>query len=70
MQQNVSKFDEEFIKRYHEDSDKGCNFEVDVEYPTNLHDLNNDLPFLPERKKINKCEKIVCSLCDKKILFI
>ena len=26
--------------------------EVDVEYPKNLHDLHNGLPFLPERIKI------------------
>ena len=65
MEQNVSKFDEEFIKHYH-----GCNFEVDVEYPTNLRDLHNDLPFLLERMKTNKCEKLVCNLCDKKLLFI
>ena len=25
---------------------------LDVKYPQNLHDLHNDLPFLPERTKI------------------
>ena len=29
--------------------------EVDVEYPKNLLSLHSDLPFLPERKKIRKC---------------
>ena len=44
---------------------------VDVEYPKNLHDLHSDLPFLPERKKIYKCNKLVCNLYDKKaVLFI
>ena len=26
--------------------------------------MHNDLPFLPERIKINKCSKLVCSLYD------
>ena len=54
---NVSKIDEDFIKNYDEDSDKGYILEVDVKYPKNLHDLH--LPFLPKRMKINKCSKLV-----------
>ena len=63
---NVSKIDEDFIKNYDEDSDKGYIIEVDVKYQKNLHDLHSDLPFLPERMKINKCNKLVCNLYDKK----
>ena len=63
---NVSKIDEDFIKNYDEDSDKGYILEVDLEYPKNLHDLHSDLPFLPERMKIDKCSKLVCNLYDKK----
>ena len=67
----VSKIDEDFIKNYAEDSDKGYILQVDVEYPKNLHDLHSDLPFLPERIKIDKCNKLVCSLYHKKtMLFI
>ena len=39
--------------------------EVDVEYPKKLHDWHSDLPFLPERMKINKFSKLVCCLYDK-----
>ena len=60
------KFNEEFIKNYDEDSDKGYILEVDVEHPKDLHNLHSDLPFLPERMKINKCNKLVCCLHDKK----
>ena len=63
---NTSKIDEEFIKNYDEDSDKGYILEVDVKYPRKLHDLHSDLPFLPKRIKIDKCKKLVCNLCNKK----
>ena len=56
---NVSKFDENFIKNYDENSDKGFILELDIEYPKYLHDLHCDLSFLPERMKINKCSKLV-----------
>ena len=45
----ISKFNEDFIKNYDEDSDKGYILEVDVEYLKTLHDLHSDLPFLPEK---------------------
>ena len=57
---------EEFIKNYNENDKKGYILEVDVKYPKKLHDLHSDLPFLPERMKINKCKKLICNLCDKK----
>ena len=63
--EDVSKIGEDFIKNYDENSDKGYIIEVDVEYPKNLHDLHSDLPFLPERIKINKCNKVVCNLYGK-----
>ena len=65
MEKNVLKFNEDFIKNYDEDSDKGYIFAVVVEYSKNLHDLHSDLPFLPERMKINKCNKLVCNFYDK-----
>ena len=59
------KFNEEFIRNYDEDSDKGYILEVDVEYPQNINYLYCDLSFLPGRMKINKCSKLVCKLYDK-----
>ena len=61
----LSKFNEDFIKNYDENSDKGYFLEVDVEYPKNLFNLHCDLPFLPERKKIKKCKKLVCNIHNK-----
>ena len=68
MENNVSKFNEEFIKNYDEDSSKAYILEVNVEYPKDLHNLHSDLPFLSERMKIKKCNKFVCNLYD--MLFI
>ena len=60
--EDLPKIDEYFIKNYNKDSDKGYILEVDVEYPKNLYDLHSDLPFLPERIKIDKCNKLVSNL--------
>ena len=65
---DLSKFDEKFIKSYDESSDKGYILEVDVEYPKNLHKLHSDLPFLPERMKIEKVKRLVCTIEDKKTM--
>ena len=64
--ENVSEIDEDVIKNYDEDSEKGYILEVDVKYPKNLHDFHSDLLFLPERIKIDKCNKLVCNLYDRK----
>ena len=62
----LSKFDECIIKIYDENSDKGYFLDVDVEYPKNLFSIHSNLPFLPERKKMKKCNKLVCDFHDKK----
>ena len=61
-----NEINEEFIKHYDENSDKGYNLEVYIKYPRKLHDLHSDLPFLPKRMKIDKCKKLVCNLRNKK----
>ena len=48
-----------------ENSDKGCIPEVNVEYLKSLCKLHSDLPFLPERKKVKKFDKLVCTVQDK-----
>ena len=63
---DVSEIDEELIRNYDENSDKGHILEVDVKYPKKLHDLHSDLAFLPKRMKIDKCKKLVCNLRNKK----
>ena len=43
----------------------GYFLEVDVEYPKKLFDSHKDLPFLPERKELEKVEKLLYSIEDK-----
>ena len=61
----LSKFNEDFIKKWYENSDIGCFLEVDVEYPKKLTNLRKDLLFLSERKNIGKVDRLICSIEDK-----
>ena len=63
--EEISQFNEDFIKKYNEESDEGYFLEVDVQYPEKLHELYNDLPFLPERMKIKKVKKLVTNYMIK-----
>ena len=52
--EETSQFNKSLIKSYNEDSDTGYFLEVDVQYANELHEIHNDLPFLPKREKIEK----------------
>ena len=55
------------LKNYSEqESDTGYILEVDVKYPQYLHKHHNEFPFLPEKLKLGKVEKLTCNLMDKK----
>ena len=49
-------------------SNRGVGYvlEVDVKYPKELHDLHNDLPFMCEKIRVSRVEKLVPNLHDKK----
>ena len=61
----IFQFYEDFIESYNDGSDEGYLLEVDVQYHENLHNPRNDLPFFPERMKIEKIEIRVAKLHDK-----
>ena len=63
---SIPKFDEDFIKNYDEYSNKAYILQVDVKYSKDLHNLHSSLPFVSERMKIKKCNKLVCNLYNKK----
>ena len=52
-------------KNCNENSNVGYFLAVDVEYPQKLFSSHKELSFLPERKKSEKVEKLVCSIEDK-----
>ena len=63
-QRYTPQFNEDFIKNYNEEVDEGF-FEVDVQYLERLNELHNDLPFLPDRMKIERVENLAANLYDK-----
>ena len=64
---DISGINKKFVKSYdNKNSDKGYILEVDVDYPSKLHKLHSDMPFLPEKMKVDKTQKLVCNLLDKK----
>ena len=64
---DISRINKKFVKSYNKkNSYKGYILEVDVDYPSKLHKLHSDMPFFPERMKIDKTQKLVCNLRDKK----
>ena len=62
---SIDLFTEDFIKSYDEEGDVGYLLVVDIEYPKTLRMLHSDLPFLPDRMKVNKVKKLVCYVTDK-----
>ena len=63
--EDTFQFNEDFIKSFNEENDEGYFLEVDFHYPEKLHELHNDLSFLPERMKIEEVEKLANNLHDK-----
>ena len=63
--EELSKFNEDFIQNYDENGNIGYFIEVDIDYPKELFNFHKDFPFLPERKKVNKVEKLICSIENK-----
>ena len=62
---DVKEYTEEKIKSYNDNNSTGAPLKVDIEYPK-LHSLHKDLPFLYERRKLEKLSKLVTTLDDKK----
>ena len=63
--EKLSNFNEDFIQNYDENGNIGYFLEVDIDYPKELFNLHKNLPFLPESKKVNEVEKLICSIENK-----
>ncbi|CAP20528.2 Protein CBG23762 [Caenorhabditis briggsae] len=46
--------------------EKGCILEVDLDYPEELHDKHNDLPFCPENKRVGSTNKLINDFSPKR----
>ena len=67
------KLNESFIKSCDKNKDRRYFLEADAEYQKKKKrkekiDFHKDLLFLPERKKIEKCDKLVYSIQNKKTM--
>ena len=62
---DLSRFNENFVKNYNGNSDVRYFLEVSIEYRKHLWSFQKDLSFLPERKKLGKVEILVCGIEDK-----
>ena len=56
--ENASEFNEDFINNYHKEIDNTYFLEADLQHLEKLHELLNDLPFLPEKIKIEKSKSL------------
>ena len=62
---DISRMDEDFVRGYDKNDNKGYILEVGVDYSNELQNLHSGLLFLPERMVINNTKKLVCNLDDK-----
>lgn len=63
----TDEFTVETILNIPDDADKGYIFEVDLDYPPNLHDQHNDYPFCAENKLVPNTKNVKKLLLHFKI---
>ena len=64
--EETSPFNKDFTKSYNNDSSERYFLKVDVQYQKELHEHDNDLLFLPERRKIGNVKKLAIIMHGKK----
>ena len=64
--EETSQFMKDFIKIYNEDSNTGYFIEADLQYPKKCINFIMTYTFLPKRMEIEKIEKFVGNLRNKK----
>ena len=54
VDEDLSEFEEGFIKVYNQKNSEECFLEVDIQYPDELHELYNDLLFYQKEWKLKR----------------
>ena len=62
---NFEGIENTFKRNCNEENDEIYFLRADVKYLEKLHELHNNLSFLPEKMEIEKVEKLVTNLRDK-----
>ena len=65
VDKNTYQFHDDSIKNYNQESDEEYFLEVDIQYLEKLHELRNELPFLPGKMNIGQVEKLIANSHDK-----
>ena len=60
--EETSQLNEDFIKNCNEENDEVYFLEVDVQFPEKIFELDDELPFLSERKKLEKSKSKQASI--------
>ena len=60
--EETSQLNEDFIKNCNEENDEVHFLEVDVQFPEKIFELHDELPFLSERKKLEKSKSKQASI--------
>ena len=60
--EETSQLNEDFIKNCNEENDEVYFLEVDVQFPEKIFELHDELPFLYERKKLEKSKSKQASI--------
>ena len=60
--EETSQLNEDFIKNCNEENDEVYFLEVDVQFPEKIFELHDELPFLSERKKLEKSKSKQASI--------
>ena len=55
--EDTAQFNEDFVKNYDKECDEEYFLKEDIQYPEKLHELRNDLLFLPEACNYNLHDK-------------
>ena len=63
--EDLSEFDEGFLKCFNGKSREGNLLDINIENPEKLDELHNDLPFLPKKIKIEIAEEPVANFFGK-----